>query len=217
LEQAQIALAIHQVPGLPDPRDIEILARLLGARDISYYGYGYGGQQVASRYQLPRVVSKLLIPLVCGTGRCCYRLSRNMDLSLPLTWDSGSGWELRLEVDGNTARKSFLITGHLQRGEQKLALNEPVLIHPSGIVIAHGCVSTLGSDQPLEWIPALQAEPEIQVPKDQAEELLEELSCLHRLPHLDLPPELQVEDICVTPQFRLTPAHERSWNDARNF
>ncbi|MCI0628961.1 MAG: DEAD/DEAH box helicase [Acidobacteria bacterium] len=216
-----LQLAIRQVPHLPDPSDIDILARIVGARDISYYGYGYsyGSQQVASRYQMPRVVSELLMPLVCGTGRCFYRLTRNMDLSLPLIWDSGLGWELRLKVDENASRKSFLVTGHLQRGEQKLALNEPVLIHPSGIVIAHGWVSSLRSDQPLEWIPALQAEPEIQVPKDQAEDLLEEFSRLHRLPHLDLPPELRVEEVRVTPQFRLeiTKPKTSSWQRREEF
>ncbi|MSO23309.1 MAG: hypothetical protein EXQ58_08670 [Acidobacteria bacterium] len=214
-----LQLAIRQVPRLPDPHDIQILARLLGAHEISYYGYGYGGQQVASRYQLPRVVSELLMPLVCSTGRCCYRMSRNMDLNRPLSWDSGLGWELRLKVDGNADRESFLVTGHLQRGEQTLALNEPILIHPSGVVIAHGCVSTLRSGQPLEWIPPLQAKPEIQVPKDQAEDLLEELSHLHRLPHLDLPPELRVEEVCVTPQFRLqiTRSKTNSWKRREEF
>lgn len=214
-----LQLAVQQISQLTDPRDIEIMTRLIGARDISYYGYSYGSQQVATRYELPSVVSESLMPLMCATGRCFYRLARNMDLSLPLAWESGLSWELRLRVDESLNRKSFRITSHLQRGEQKLTLNEPTLIHPAGVVIAHGWVSSLKADQPLEWLQTLQAHPEIQVPKDHAEELLEELIQLERRPQMEIPPELQVEQIHVPPRFRLriTKPKLSSWQRREEF
>jgi hypothetical protein len=198
-----LQLAVRHICDLPDPQDIDILTRLVGARDINYYTYAYSTQQVVARYQLARAIAEPLLPLICGTGRCFYRQSRNMDLSPPLRWDSGASWELRFTVDGNPARKNFLLTSHLQRGEQKLALKEPALIHASGIMIAHGYLAPLKANQPLEWLPMLQAHPEIQVPKEQAEDLVEELSSLKRLPQMDIPAELRVEEVRVPPQFYL--------------
>ena len=153
-----LKLALNQVAYLPDPRDTDVMTRLVGARDISYYSYGYGGEHVATRYQIPRMICQPLMPLLCSTGRCFFRLSRNSELSGPLSWDSGPAWDLRLQVEADAARRKYLITGHLQRGEEKLALGEPLLIHRSGLIATSQQLSTLASGQPFEWVEVLRAQ-----------------------------------------------------------
>jgi len=214
-----LKLALNQVCDLPDLRDREVMARLVGARNISYYSYEYSGEHVATRYQIPGMICQPLMPLLCSTGRCFVRLLRNSEIIGPLSWDSGPAWDLRLQVEANAALGSYLITGHLQRGEEKWALGESLLIHRSGFIVTSQRISTLVSGQPFEWVQVLRAQPEIRIPMDQADDLLEELSHLERLPKVDVPPELRIEEVRFPPGFciQISKPKTNSWQSRQEF
>jgi superfamily II DNA or RNA helicase len=212
-----LRLSQRQVAQLPDPADRQAVAFLAGARSDygSYYGgYSYSDYDSApSRYTLTGPMLDSLVPLVCRTGHCVLRLSREDPELHPLAWDDGPPWELWLDVAPNASGKEYVLTGSLRRDDQRLPLTEPVLLLDGGALFFRDRAARLEHFGAFKWINLLRQHGSLTVPAGHKEELLRELLKLRQLPRLDLPEEMRFEERQATPRPRLKvkPPQKNAW------
>src|SRR5260370_1632422 len=114
---------------IPDADDRHILALLAGATPVhsqTYYGYsptvGYG--LLPYRYGLIDPQPRLILPVLCRTGRChlCLAAQAENDHEEhgpPLTWQDGEPWQLRLEVHRSPKGEHYELAGALWRGARR--------------------------------------------------------------------------------------------------
>jgi hypothetical protein len=137
-----------------------------------------------------------------GTGRLLLRLAPEEEL-LPLTWDDRGTWELWVVARPSPDGKNFVLTGELRRGEVRLDIAIPVMLVSGGMVFTRDSVAPMDDGGAFPWVVMLRTKRELIVPATDREELLQQLLSLPELPRLDLPEELKVEEVRITPQARL--------------
>jgi len=200
-----------QVANLPEGEDREIVALLSGAS--MYYGYYTGlSEAISNRYQLLNPLAQMLLPRIARTGRCLMRPAQPSPVWPALLWDDAGAWEFQVEVkeDG----RHWMVRGLLRRGEQRMELSEPALLTTGGFVITRDRVAPLNDHGAFSWITHLRKTGIIQVPKEDAAELLVEILQSPELPPLDLPEELQIEHVEMSPRFQLRLDRGRSYGYA---
>jgi superfamily II DNA or RNA helicase len=204
------ALPTIRVAQLPEP-DRQIVALLMGGREHYSYNYSYASQYtgVPNNYKLFEPLDQTLMPMMCKTGRCRLLVSaagqteayaRPKDEMLPLEWDDGEPWEFWLEVRRD---ESQLVTlGSLRRAGERMELSEPSLLTPA-LVFARGRAARLNDFDAFAWISQLRTQGPLCAPAEKGSLLLEEVLRLPKVPRLDLPEELQYEEVAVAPRSRL--------------
>lgn len=204
---------------LPDISDRHILAFLSGAMPVDsqlYYHYesslGYGAS-LPHRYGLTDLQPRLILPMLCRTGRCHLRFptqGADEPLGPPLMWQDGEPWQFRLEVRRCEEGEQYQVTGVLWRGEERMDLSAPLLLHDAGIFFTTEWAAVYESHGAFNWIVLLREQGPLKVPVVQSEEFLAELLHQPRLPPLDLPEELRYEEVVLTPRPRLTVKRDRN-------
>lgn len=193
---------------LRDTTDRQLLAMVLGAHEhwpgngyYSSYNRSFSGAQAA----VPASIIDALIPLVCRTGRGWLRSDPADDEALTmLRWDEGPPWELVLEAAPDEAARNHVMSARLERGEERMSLAEPALLHASGFVFSRGgTVAGLAHSDAFAWISLIRRDGPVVIPVEQTDGFLERLVRLPSLPTLDFPPSLRFEEVEVTPRPRL--------------
>jgi hypothetical protein len=194
------------VPRLPDPADRKILSLIAGGQQGGTWTTWYSGANhpIPIPCEIPEAAASVLIPMLCATGRCRLRLDPASQAGEPVTWNGDHGpWELWLDVREEKGG-DCVVTGSLRRGEERLALREPVLLLASGFVMtADGQVSRLDAGDAFRWIYLLRQTETLRVPAAEREELLERLLAAPDLPRLDLPESMRVEEVRPEPRPKL--------------
>jgi hypothetical protein len=201
------AIRSEEIPTLPDPRDREVLSLLQGAKSArdsfsSYYYASYDYASSTSSFRLGTGMQSAMVRRMCDTGRCLLRIDPDQDL-LPLSWDEGGAWELWVMARQAADSPNFVLNGELRRGEERMEIAEPVMLVAGGLVFTREKVAPLDEGGAFPWVAMLRSKQELLVPATDREELLRQLLSLPALPRLDLPEELRVEEVRVTPQVRL--------------
>lgn len=211
-----------RVAQLPEP-DRQIVALLMGGREPYSYSYVSQYSGVSQRYKLFEPLDQTLMPMMCKTGRCLLLVSaaaqteasgKLRDEMLPLEWDAGEPWEFWLEVRRD--ENKLVTLGSLRRTGERMELSEPSLLTPA-LVFARGRAALLNDFDAFAWISQLRTQGPLCAPAEKGSVLLEEVLRLPKVPRLDLPEELQCEEVAVAPQPRLKIAKlERShWQPDR--
>lgn len=211
-------LRAEEIDQLPDSMDRRILAILRGARQELEYGYhSYYYDSAPAQYTLPATLWEVLLPLMCGTGRCFLHTSATTDGSTPLAWDDGEPWELCLKVVLESSAERYQVTGSLRREDRQLDMTQPVLLLAGGLVFFNECVARLQDHGAFGWISLLRARESLSFSKEDAESFLEALVCLPHQPRLALPEELKFETVSVapTPRLAIKPGKHNIWSRAR--
>ncbi|MEP7342049.1 MAG: DEAD/DEAH box helicase [Acidobacteriota bacterium] len=210
---------------LPDADDRYILSTLLGApqqHDYTEYPYGYGYVTASTmpRYRLLEAQPDILLPAICRTGRAYLRLKtpqhpNENDLVewLPINWDDGLAWQFRIAIEPVTG--GYDMYGYLARGEERMALSEPVLLTDDHVFFTRDRAMLYEHADAFPWVKLLQKHKTVNVPEDMSTEFLSDLLSKPQLPPLDLPPELQFETVKLAPRPRLkikTP-DKNNWTD----
>ncbi len=196
---------------LPDPLDRRIMSIMAGTIRDEPYGYGYDGgygqmsdyayeDEAASWHVLPPPLRDVVLPLMGATGRLCLRMNEEAPLQ-PLTWDDAEPWAFRVEVRAGDAG-TYLVEGLLQRGERTSPLSEPVMLVP-GVVFFRDHAARFDDRDAFRWVQLLREKTQLSVPSPQAAQFLETVFSGAEIPPLDLPPELQVEEVAAAPRPRL--------------
>ncbi len=146
----------------PASLERHMLERLAGARgDLEYVGYEAFGREL-TRVRLRGVLVSDLVPLLCATGQCVLRLEEASDrtgaLSAPLAWDDADPWTFTMAISGGEATRGYVIEGWLERGGERLALTDPVLVLADGIALTHTHAARLEVSTSFAWLAAMRAD-----------------------------------------------------------
>jgi len=210
----KLTIRYDDTPDLPDPSDREILGLLTGAdsaRDYFSSYYYSANDHAAGSFRLYEATVAPIVRRMCETGRCMLLAHEEQD-ARTLAWDTGGTWELWVVARRNEEAEQFILSGELRRGEQRMAISEPAMLVKGGLVFANDLVAPLDDGGAFPWIPTLRADNELKIPAADREELLRHLLTLPKLPKLDLPDELRVEEATVTPRPRLKVRKPKQWN-----
>jgi superfamily II DNA or RNA helicase len=209
----QFRLTRAQWLNSPDIADREIAQMLLGAQPE--YGY-YAPGSTSRRFILSPAAFGTTLKRMCDTGRAGVRIAGDKSGVLDLGWDDGPPWELRLSVAAPDAESPYRLSGHLERGDERLPLDEPLLFMRGGLLIARGAAGFWLDHGAFDLVPALRTYLTLEVPRDEVMDFVAELHALPRLPPLDLPAELQIQvvDARPVPHLSMRPSAPATWSSA---
>jgi superfamily II DNA or RNA helicase len=206
----------NEIAGFKEPSDQQIVSILLGARQDTGYGYSSYHYNSSSQFGVPKALWEVLLPVVCATGRCRFRASRQA-APVPLRWDDGAAWELCIDVSLDEKSGRYVLTGKLRRDGAELSVTEPELLLAGGLVFHKGVVARLEDHGAFAWVSLLRQRLAVEFGKSESEAFLDELLRLPRQPRLVLPDEFKYEVVSQPPQPHLVikRGEKRPWGEAR--
>ena len=211
-----LALKHQTIAQLPLSEDREIVAAVVGG--MQYWGYvpSASYSQLPTNYAVTHPLAGSIMPAACRTGRCYLRTSAEPDDLTPLTWDEGNPWKFSLEMH-RCDQEGWAVSGVLRRGEERMDLATPALVTQGGLVFTHDRVALLAEDARFEWMAYLRRGGPIKAPEKDKDELLATLLCSHNLPPLEVPEELNYEEVTLVPRpcLRVRGEDRRLYNAGR--
>ena len=183
--------------------DSKILAYLSGGTPerTTWHAQQAEIQTAVYRYRVPFELSELILPLMCRTGRVRY-MNANENDQETLAWDEGPPWELTMRLA--PAEDEWKLEGLLKRDKESLPARDAVLLVPGGLVLTKTKIARLLDYEAFAWIDVLASENALRVPDGEQQELVDRLLDMPTLPRLELPEELQLEEIACDPRPLLT-------------
>jgi superfamily II DNA or RNA helicase len=207
----------HEIASLNDPADRQIAAVLFGARQEQGYSYSHYYDSAPAQFTVPENLWELLLPLMCGTGRCLLHSPKAADRDTPLQWDDGPPWELCLHVALESDGAHYKLSGSLRREDGELELAQPELLLAGGLLFCNGRIARLQDHGAFGWISLLRSHGSLTFSKQESEAFLDELVSIPRQPRLVLPDELKFETVSGLPKPRLLikPGKRNMWSGGR--
>ena len=191
--------------------EAELLQLLVGSNsqqpsEPPFYGSRYPLFGQVTRVVVNPVLYEALLPRLNATGRFVWLLDTTLpvDEGVPVTWDAGPAWQLRLRVEPQDAAEQWRLQGELYRGEERRPLTEPVLLLARGLVLFPECLAPLDARDHFAWISALRKHPQIDIPYADRQAFQQALWSSGGPPELDLPAELQLEQVPEEPRGKLS-------------
>ncbi len=208
-----LSLTPRDIPRLQDSDDRRILSALIGGQTAanSWSGYYYDPvNRVSSSVRISVPLAEVVLPMLCKTGRCLMRMDEHDEEQAPLQWDAGARWTFHLEVRREASDSEYTVTGSLRRGEERMPLEEPVLLTAGGLIFTREKVARLDDSGAFAWITRLRGDGKISIPTQDTEQLLTELMTLPRRPPMELPEELRFEQsaLAPAPSLKIRPGKE---------
>ena len=194
-------VSFPDISGLRDRADQQVLALLKAAGPRNDQQPNYDPV-----YRVPDALQKLLLPMVCATGRALVLDDSDNDEMLPLTWEEGAAWEFWLEGTTDELSQQHVLSGWFRRGNpqngtvEKAPASRPNLVLGGGILVMGQMAGVWEDAGAFAWVSLFRSAKTIQVPVAQSAELLSEMLTLSRLPRMDLPAQLQVDTVQSRPK-----------------
>ena len=204
------------LPQLPDPLDRRIMGLLTGASgDFGWNSDGWH-EMLATSYRVQHSVAAIVMPLMANSGRAMLQINPYADQDLlPLVWEEAEPWrfELRLSRAGNRCA----VSGCLRRGGEEMDLATPALVTEGGLVFTRERVSRLAEGAPFPWIAHLRRAGRIEAAHADAGELLAAVLEHPLAMRVEVPEELQYEEVRAVPRPCLTvrAVKPRAWEPER--
>ncbi|HET6424754.1 MAG TPA: DEAD/DEAH box helicase [Planctomycetaceae bacterium] len=203
---------------IDDDEDRRILAHLIGGTPDRSNWSAQAGETWAAvhRYRVPFDLCQMLLPAICATGR--MRLAGDEErLTDVLSWDDAGTWELSLNVLPDETGEKWRLQGALIRGEERISVRQPLLLVPGGLFVTQTTIAPFNDFDAFPWIGLLRRGNEVEVPKGEEHDLVDRLLDMPALPRLELPEELQLEEVSLEPQPILTvhPPAKARWQQDR--
>ncbi len=185
---------------IDDDEDRRILAHLVGGTpDRSQMTGSTADNFAAFRYRVPHDLCQLLLPAICATGR--IRLQGEEErVTDTLDWDGDGTWELCLAIEFQEEQQVWKLRGYLTREDERVSLKDPVLVVPGGLAISDNQIRPFQDFDAYPWVTLLRRSDDFQVPAGEEHELVDRLLDMPALPKLELPLELQLEEVVVAPK-----------------
>lgn len=194
-----LSLKRSNVSTLPCAEDREILSMVIGAGKNYGYDTYDSYEQLATSYSLTPVLANTLVPRVVSTGRCFLPHAIDATELVPLAWDDGDPWKFILGMK-EVPHQGWALMGQFRRGEGGMDVTAPLLVTPGGFLISSDRVARLAEDAAIPWITNLRKTKTITVPTEERDEFLADLLSSPILPALELPAELQFEEVMPRPR-----------------
>ena len=195
----------EQAAYLPNPVDVEVITALYGGQDLySYPSYG----NTVTRKTLSRPLALKLLPIIAAAGRLRYRDHTNSILS-HADWDAGEPWIPWLELRQDD-RDQWTIAGFLRRGEERMELDQPLLLLEDGLMLARGAVSRFEHGGGFGWVTQLRQLKQIPFPDRERDAVLAKLLELPAVPQMEIDEPLRFEERKTAPRVGLRIRQERT-------
>lgn len=150
------------------------------------------------RFHLPYELGTLILPEMCRSGRLTIAGADDKGRQ-SVEWDDAAPWELTIKVRKNCDGSGWLVTGVLVRGDETIELSEAPLVVPGGFVITSDSIARLRDFGAAEWMKLLASDNSLSIPQDDQHDFVDTLLDIPSLPRLELPKELQLEEVRATP------------------
>jgi superfamily II DNA or RNA helicase len=213
-----------QIPNLPDEHDRRILAFLKGPGRSGYGGYYSQYGTLNHSFTFDGSMQHALLPLMCETGRCMLR-SQDTDDLIPIRWDA-EPWAFRLQCSDldescrgasrppQTGEQTYEIGGVLERGEERIELSEPHILMQGGVLFCRDWAAPIEDNDAFDWILLLRKHGSIPVPANEAGEFVDTLLQMPEMPPIEMPDELQWEEVAIEPRpcLRAWSRNDRSYS-----
>lgn len=122
--------------------------------------------------------------------------------STPITWDDGPPWNVCVAIRRADAEPGYTIEGWVARGDDRMALTDPLIILSDGILFTETRAARLNGNGAIGWLAALRRAGRVMVPPDARDELIDVL--LSTSPELaDVPDDLRIEIVAGEPRLQL--------------
>jgi hypothetical protein len=193
-----LSIRRDRIASLPVVEDRELLSMVLGGEQYSSYGYLESYDRGPTTFSLSPVTAETILPRVLRTGRCLLPLELNETDKCALQWDDGEPWTFVLEVRGIQSG-GWQLSGSFRRGSQRMGIDEPLLVVPGGFLFTRERVARLAEDEAFPWIAGLR-DNAVVFSEEEQEEFFSSLICSPALPLLDLPEQLQYEEVTLSPR-----------------
>ena len=202
-------MASEYVFALPDPADQEILDRLIGARRDNWYA-GASSYDSQLRFYLEKRELLKLLPDIAATGRLFIRTADNAEVR-PVAWDGGE-WEFFIDVIRDKSGSFYQIRGAFRRDAERLAVTHPESVFSEGILFCDSKIAPFSGT--FEWISFFRQEGDFFVPGGEVDAWLEKMLNMPAAPPLQLPEELQLQDVnpSMRPCIRIA-TQRKTWGD----
>ncbi len=194
-----------QLDDIEHEDDRRILAYLSGGSPerSNWYTQQAELQAAVFRFRVPFELCALLLPMMCQTGHVRFK-APDEPSERSLTWDDGPAWELSLCLTADADNEQWTLEGRLHRGDEVLKLTDAQLIVPGGLVCHDDRIARLEEFGDCDWVDLLLRDEPLTVPNGEEQELVDRLLDMPALPRLELPKELQLEEIHADAQPHLT-------------
>ncbi len=183
----------------PEASDQDIARALLGAAPLPDFG------RVRTSFVLAESGEHPLLRKICSTGRARLRTHGSRTHLPAVRWDDssadGAPWTFELAVKRMRSGEHVL-EGAIVRGEQRLPITAPDLLHPSGVIIVNDKVALFNHAGAFPMLTELQAAPGMAVGRDVAD-VLTRLYSMPHVPALTLPAEVAIQQSHDEPVPRL--------------
>jgi superfamily II DNA or RNA helicase len=198
---------------MPNPLDRELIAILLGAPS-GYQTFG-SAYPIATRYPLRSALADVLLPRLAHTGRAWIQHGKDPEQLEALCWSEAEPWRFVLELRRAPAGH-WQLDGELRRGSEVSALSANQLIVP-GFLLRDGQVSRLEATLVALLRELCRLGGSISIPAAGRDDALRDLLEHPSAPHVELPPELGIEEKPVAPRpFLRIAAADRTYPRERD-
>jgi len=205
-----LGLTAEQAGALPDAIDADVVTAMMGGQ-AAYSSFGYYAGNTTRMSLAHRLAAKLL-PMMASTGRMFFRQRYAGDLQ-PAAWDPGEPWRLWLEVRQDD-RDQWNITGSLRRGEERMEVQEPLLILESGLLLADGKIAGFDGGGAFPWAAQLRDVKRIPFPDRERDQVMQRLMDCAALPPMEVDAPLKFEELRPQPRLGLRVKQEKSaWGE----
>ena len=196
------ALTSAETARLRDSNDRQLVALIEGTGTRDSYRYSYSSSKRTNTFQLNSLQLETLLPMLARTERLHLWKNQHHENLVPLAQDPGAAWELALPFEPHKTESGWSMSAVMQRGEEKLPLSAFDLIVP-GIAIRLGTFAPFEDRGTFAWLTMFKRQGDIVIPMQQADDFVTHLMQIPKLPKLDIPKEMQYEEVEVPAQARL--------------
>jgi len=213
-----LRIAVDELGRLPDESDRRVLASFSAAAEEPSRGTGpvRENKSLPHRFSLPGELCRLLMPVLCQTGRLVLDAPGGKP-GTPLSWDDGPAWQLDVNVRYDNDGEAYSVSAELSRPGQTCPLQDVTLALPGGLVVIGGRIGRLENEAVSEWLTVLAQGHGLRVAEDDVDEFLERLLGLPALPRLTLPDRLGLRELQPDPipQLLLSSPQLLTWQPQR--
>ena len=182
---------------VPDPLDRQIGQMLRGATRASVYVQPH--ETIAAGFVVGRDAFDTTLRLICETGRCRLRAENEDRPTEPLRWDGGPPWRVSLRIVRDDAADALQLRAVLERDDATMQLNEPAMLHSSGILVANGALARFDTRSGFALVAELRASGPLTFTERELPALLAKLYALPHPPSIALPSGVTVTETRTEP------------------
>ncbi|MEM6792731.1 MAG: DEAD/DEAH box helicase [Acidobacteriota bacterium] len=186
-----------------DREDRRVAEKLLGLPRIDRRGYETFRHGSVAEVNVAPMWLETLIPEMSASGRFGWGVEKDgARTCVPVHWDDGEPWQLRLEgqVNGDGILR---LDGMLERNGQQRPMTDARGFLQTGLVFFEDEAARFDADG-LPWVKLLKQEGALELPKSDLESAMEQLWDMPSLPEVRLPEDLAWPMSSPTPVPKLT-------------